>query len=43
MSLFENAENLKLLRNLLNPEESKEDGSDLEEDGEPLTKQKLSK
>ncbi|XP_058985483.1 dynein axonemal assembly factor 6-like [Musca domestica] len=41
MSLFENIEHLKLLRNLLNPEDSKDDGSDLEEEGEPLIKQNL--
>uniref|UniRef100_A0A1I8QDI4 PIH1D1/2/3 CS-like domain-containing protein n=1 Tax=Stomoxys calcitrans TaxID=35570 RepID=A0A1I8QDI4_STOCA len=40
MSLFENVENLKLLRNLLNPQDSRDDGSDLEEDGEPLLKEK---
>ncbi|XP_073838961.1 dynein axonemal assembly factor 6 [Musca autumnalis] len=41
MSLFENVENLKLLRNLLNPDDSKDDGSDLEDEGEPLMKQNL--
>ncbi|XP_075161381.1 dynein axonemal assembly factor 6-like [Haematobia irritans] len=42
MSLFENVENLRLLRNLLNPEEnSKADDSDLEEEGEPLVQQQL--
>ncbi|XP_061393205.1 dynein axonemal assembly factor 6 [Musca vetustissima] len=41
MSLFENVENLKLLRNLLNTEESRDDESDLEEEGDPLIKQNL--
>ncbi|KAM7358780.1 dynein axonemal assembly factor 6 [Cochliomyia hominivorax] len=42
MSVFENPENLKLLQNLLNPQESNEDNSDLEDDeGECLIRNKI--
>ena len=43
MSLFENPENLLLLRNLLNPNQNDQDESDLEDDEESLIKNKLSK
>lgn len=42
MSLFENPENVLLLRNLLNPKENDQDDSDLEYDeSESLIKNKI--
>ena len=43
MSLFENPDNLLLLRNLLNPKQNGQDESDLEDDEESLIKNKISK
>lgn len=42
-SLFDNIENIKLLRNLLNPEEQGQDDSDLEDVEESLVKNNISK
>ncbi|KNC30611.1 hypothetical protein FF38_11985 [Lucilia cuprina] len=42
MSLFETPENLRLLQNLLNPQQTSEQESDLEDDEESLIKNKIS-
>lgn len=42
MSLFENPENLLLLRNLLNPQQTQDDESDLDDRDETLVKHNLS-